>query len=122
MRDLLSSLHDLSNPTERFGRLFFCEQTVETIDLMRPVDFDISALLQAGDIVVAAVFAVIWSNAFAAKGGANMLADVPAGTSPATMAPNALWVSDVASRGWLILLPGVRPVMPPRGTRWHVPG
>lgn len=46
-RDLLSSLHGLANPMGRFGRLF-CEQTTERLDLSRPVDFDISALAQAG--------------------------------------------------------------------------
>lgn len=79
VRDLLSSLHGLANPMGRFGRLF-CEQTTETIDLTRPVDFDISALSQAGDDVVAAVLAVTWSSAFAAKEAANVLAD--AGLEP----------------------------------------
>lgn len=63
----------------RFGRLF-SEQTTETIDLARPVDFDISSLAQAGDDVVAAVLAATWSGAFAAKNAADMLAE--AGLSP----------------------------------------
>ena len=57
-RDLLSSLHGLANPMGRFGRLF-CEQTTERLDLSRPVDFDISALAQAGDDVSAADAAAI---------------------------------------------------------------
>ena len=52
-RDLLSSLHGLANPMGRFGRLF-CEQTTERLDLSRPVDFDISALAQAGDMMAEA--------------------------------------------------------------------
>lgn len=79
VRDLLASLHGLANPMGRFGRLF-SEQTTEHIDLSRPVDFDISALAQAGDDVVAAVLAATWSTAFAAKNAADMLAD--AGLSP----------------------------------------
>lgn len=73
-RDLLSSLHGLANPMGRFGRLF-CEQTTERLDLSRPVDFDISALAQAGDDVVAAVLAATWSSAFAAKNAADMMAE-----------------------------------------------
>ena len=78
-RDLLSSLHGLANPMGRFGRLF-CEQTTERLDLSRPVDFDISALAQAGDDVVAAVLAATWSSAFAAKNAADMMAE--AGLQP----------------------------------------
>ncbi|KFJ02891.1 ATP/GTP-binding protein, partial [Bifidobacterium tsurumiense] len=68
-----------SNRMGRFGRLF-SEQTTEAIDLTRPVDFDISALSQAGDDVVAAVLAATWSGAFAAKNAADMLAE--AGLEP----------------------------------------
>ena len=78
-RDLLASLHGLSNRMGRFGRLF-SEQTTETIDLARPVDLDISSLAQAGDDVVAAVLAATWSGAFAAKNAADMLAE--AGLAP----------------------------------------
>ena len=78
-RDLQSSLHGLANPMGRFGRLF-CEQTTERLDLSRPVDFDISALAQAGDDVVAAVLAATWSSAFAAKNAADMMAE--AGLQP----------------------------------------
>lgn len=78
-RDLLASLHGLSNRMGRFGRLF-SEQTTESIDLARPVDFDISSLAQAGDDVVAAVLAATWSGAFAAKNAADMLAE--AGLAP----------------------------------------
>lgn len=79
VRDLLASLHGLANPMGRFGRLF-SEQTTERIDLSRPVDFDISALSQAGDDVVAAVLATTWSTAFAAKNAGDMLAE--AGLQP----------------------------------------
>lgn len=78
-RDLLASLHGLSSRMGRFGRLF-SEQTTEAIDLTRPVDFDISALAQAGDDVVAAVLAATWSAAFAAKNAQDMLAE--AGLAP----------------------------------------
>lgn len=74
VRDLLASLHGLANPMGRFGRLF-CEQTTERIDLSRPVDFDISALAQGGDDVVAAVLAATWSGAFAAKNATDMMAE-----------------------------------------------
>lgn len=74
VRDLLASLHGLANPMGRFGRLF-CEQTTERIDLSRPVDFDIIALAQGGDDVVAAVLAATWSGAFAAKNATDMMAE-----------------------------------------------
>lgn len=79
-RDLLASLHGIANPRGRFGRLF-CEQTTEHIDLSRPVDYDISALAQSGDAVVAATLAATWTSAFAAKAAADALAD--AGLEPA---------------------------------------
>lgn len=79
-RDLLASLHGLANPRGRFGHLF-CEQTTARVDLNRPVDYDISALSQAGDDVVAAVLAATWTDAFAAKNAADALAD--AGLEPA---------------------------------------
>lgn len=78
-RDLLASLHGLSTRMGRFGSLF-SEQTTESIDLTRPVDFDISSLAQAGDDVIAAVLAATWSSAFAAKNAADMLAE--AGLAP----------------------------------------
>ncbi|QOL35479.1 ATPase [Bifidobacterium lemurum] len=78
-RDLLASLHGLANPMGRFGRLF-SEQTTEHVDLDRPVDFDISALAQGGDDVVAAVLAATWSAAFAAKDAHDTLAE--AGLEP----------------------------------------
>lgn len=79
VRDLLASLHGIANPRGRFGRLF-CEQTTEKIDLSRPVDYDISALAQEGDDVIAAVLAATWTDAFAAKNSADALAE--AGLAP----------------------------------------
>lgn len=73
-RDLVASLHGLANARGRFGRLF-CEQTTSRISLDRPVDYDISALAQAGDDVVAAVLATTWSSAFAAKNAADLMAE-----------------------------------------------
>lgn len=58
----------------KFGRLFG-DQTTARIDLSRPVDFDISALAQSGDDVVAAVLATTWTSAFAAKNAADVLAE-----------------------------------------------
>ncbi|RBP97971.1 ATPase [Bifidobacterium aemilianum] len=78
--DLVASLHGLSNPIGKFGKLF-CRQTTERIDLSKSVDFDISALAHAGDDVVAAVLAVTWSGAFAAKNAADLLSE--AGLQPA---------------------------------------
>ena len=54
VRGLLADLHGFSNRMTKFGRLFG-DQTTARIDLSRPVDFDISALAQSGDDVVAAV-------------------------------------------------------------------
>lgn len=79
-RDLIASLHGIANPRGRYGRLF-CEQTTEHVDLTRPVDWDISALAQGGDDVVAATLAATWTSAFAAKNKADVLAD--AGLAPA---------------------------------------
>ena len=65
-RDLLSTPPRTREP-DGTVRTLFCEQTTERLDLSRPVDFDISALAQAGDDVVAAVLAATWSSAFAAR-------------------------------------------------------
>lgn len=74
VRGLLADLHGFSNRMTKFGRLFG-DQTTARIDLSRPVDFDISALAQSGDDVVAAVLATTWTSAFAAKNAADMLAE-----------------------------------------------
>lgn len=71
---LLADLHGFSNRMTKFGRLFG-DQTTARIDLSRPVDFDISALAQSGDDVVAAVLATTWTSAFAAKNAADVLAE-----------------------------------------------
>ncbi|KFI89599.1 ATPase, partial [Bifidobacterium saguini DSM 23967] len=60
VRGLLADLHGFANRMTKFGRLFG-EQTTARIDLSRPVDFDISALAQSGDDVVAAVLATTWT-------------------------------------------------------------
>ena len=49
VRGLLADLHGFSNRMTKFGRLFG-DQTTARIDLSRPVDFDISALAQSGDV------------------------------------------------------------------------
>ena len=77
VRGLLADLHGFSNRMTKFGRLFG-DQTTARIDLSRPVDFDISALAQSGDDVVAAVLATTWTSAFAAKNAADVLADLQA--------------------------------------------
>lgn len=74
VRGLLADLHGFSNRMTKFGRLFG-DQTTARIDLSRPVDFDISALAQSGDDVVAAVLATTWTSAFAAKNAADVLAE-----------------------------------------------
>ena len=74
VRGLLADLHGFSNKMTKFGRLFG-DQTTARIDLSRPVDFDISALAQSGDDVVAAVLATTWTSAFAAKNAADVLAE-----------------------------------------------
>ena len=79
VRNLVADLNGFANRMTKFGRLF-SDQTTSTIDLTRPVDFDISALAQSGDDVVAAVLATTWTSAFAAKNAADTLAE--AGLQP----------------------------------------
>lgn len=76
---LIASLNGLANPNGKFGGMF-CQQTSDSIDVSRPVCYDIHSLAGAEDAVVAAVLATTWSSAFAAKNAADLLAE--AGLEP----------------------------------------
>jgi hypothetical protein len=78
-RSLLGSLNGLATPYGRFKSMF-CSQSTDTVDLSRPVVFDIQALDKSGDDMVAAALAASWSAAFAAKNASDMLAE--AGLQP----------------------------------------
>jgi hypothetical protein len=79
-RSLLGSLNGLANPRGRFKDMFSA-QTTDSVDLSRPVAFDISSIDQAGDDMVAATLTASWSAAFAAKNAADLLAE--SGLQPA---------------------------------------
>ena len=76
---LVASLNGLANPHGRFKSMF-CAQSSDTVDLSRPVVFDIQSIDQAGADMVAAVLAATWSAAFAAKNAADLMAE--AGLQP----------------------------------------
>lgn len=71
---LIGSLNSLANPNGKFGSMF-CQQTSDSIDMSRPVCYDIHSLDGAEEAVVAAVLATTWSSAFAAKNAADLLAE-----------------------------------------------
>lgn len=76
---LVASLNGLANPYGRFKNMF-CAQSSDTVDLSRPVVFDIQSIDKSGDDMVAAVLAATWTAAFAAKNAADLMAE--AGLQP----------------------------------------